>query len=313
MKLSVVTPAFNEAATLVLLYERLAPAMSALGIDWEWIVVDDHSRDDTFGVLQQLAVRDGRVRGLRLARNSGSHVAITCGLHHADGDAAVVMAADLQDPPETLAAMLARWRDGVQIVWAVRRTRPGERAHAGFAAIYWWMMRRVVGMDEIPRTGADFFLADRAVLDAFRQFPERNVSVFALITSLGFRQDYIEYDKQPRVAGQSGWTLRRKIALVIDSLTAFSSLPIRLCALGGVVLLIGGAGVGVAGLALLPSLGGGILFIVGLVVGLGGLQLLALGILGEYVWRTLEESRRRPQYLVEAVAGRAGSRQPAVK
>src|SRR5687768_10429040 len=195
--LSIVTPAFNEAPNLEALHARLVRFFERADGDWEWIVVDDHSRDDTFGVIERLSLLDSRVRGLRLARNSGSHVAITCGLHHAGGDAAVVMAADLQDPPETLAAMLERWRAGAQIVWAVRRQRPGQRTHAGFASFYYWMMRRVVGMTEMPARGADFFLADRAVLEAFRRYPERNTSVFALITSFGFRQDYVEYDKQP--------------------------------------------------------------------------------------------------------------------
>ena len=148
--LSIITPAFNEAANLTQLYDRLVETMTRVGGDWEWVIVDDHSRDDTFTVIEALALRDPRVRGFRLSRNSGSHVAITCGLHQVEGDAAVMMAADLQDPPETLSAMIARWRDGAQVVWATRRAQPGERHHRGFAAIYYWMMRRVVGMTEMP-------------------------------------------------------------------------------------------------------------------------------------------------------------------
>jgi glycosyltransferase involved in cell wall biosynthesis len=311
MKLSIVTPAFNEAENLGALYQRIAAAMSALGIEWEWIVVDDHSRDRTFALIGDLAIRDGRVRGLRLSRNSGSHVAITCGLHHAQGDAAAIMAADLQDTPETLGPMLDRWRQGAQIVWAVRRERPGDRTHAGFAAFYYWMMRRLAGLKEMPARGADFFLADRVVLDAFKQFPERNVSVLALFTSLGFRQEFVEYDKQPRAAGQSGWTLGRKIGLVVDSLTAFSPLPIRLCSYAGAALGVLGVLIGVLGIARLPDLGGGILLLLAAIVGLGGVQLLALGVLGEYLWRTLEEARRRPQYLVEAMAGHGSPANPS--
>src|SRR5262245_18677732 len=119
--LSILTPAFNESTNLDALYARVVATMASLGGDWEWLIVDDHSRDDTFAVIRRLAEADRRVRGVRLARNSGSHVAITCGLHHVSGDAAVMMAADLQDPPETLGAMVERWRDGAQVVWAVRR------------------------------------------------------------------------------------------------------------------------------------------------------------------------------------------------
>jgi glycosyltransferase involved in cell wall biosynthesis len=306
--LSILTPAFNEAANLPALHARLVETMGVVGGDWEWIIVDDHSRDETFAVIEGLALRDARVRGFRLARNSGSHVAITCGLHHVDGDAAVMMAADLQDPPETLTAMLDTWRRGAQVVWAVRRAQPGEKSHAGFAAIYYWIMRNIVGLKEMPARGADFFLIDRAVIEAFRRFPERNVSVLALITWLGFRQEYVEYDKQPRAAGRSGWTLARKITLVIDSVTSFSDFPIRLCSYGGAMLMAMALVLFVVSLILLPTLGAGLLFLLSVFVGLAGLQLLALGIVGEYVWRALDESRRRPPYLIEAVAGQ---REPA--
>jgi len=301
--ISIVTPAFNEAANLPVFYERLVAAMRDVGGDWEWIVVDDHSRDETFAVIEALALRDARVRGFRLSRNSGSHVAITCGLHQVDSDAAVMMAADLQDPPETLAAMVARWRQGAQVVWATRRARPGDPSHRGFAAVYYWMMRRLVGMTEMPARGADFFLVDRVVVDAFRRFSERNVSVLALITWLGFRQEYVEYDKQQRVSGQSGWTLARKIKLVVDSITSFSGLPIRLCTYVGLMFLMCSLVLVLFAVALLPQLGGGLLLVLSLIVGLAGFQLVALGIVGEYVWRALEETRRRPPYLIEAMAG----------
>jgi glycosyltransferase involved in cell wall biosynthesis len=303
--LSILTPAFNEAENLPALYDRLVETMRAIGDDWEWVVVDDHSRDQTFAVIEALALRDARVRGFRLARNSGSHVAITCALHQVHGDAAVMMAADLQDPPETLGSMVARWRQGAQVVWATRRAHSGDRSHQRFAALYYWIMRRVVGMTEIPARGADFFLMDRVVIEAFRRFSERNVSVLALITWLGFRQEFIEYDKQPRRAGQSGWTLSRKIKLVIDSVTSFSDFPIRLCTYAGLALLAVSLVLLVFSIALLPQLGGGVLFVLFLIVGLGGLQLVAIGVVGEYVWRALDESRRRPPYLIEAVAGQA--------
>jgi len=298
--LSILTPAFNESTNLDALYARVVATMTALGGDWEWLIVDDHSRDGTFAVIDRLAQADSRVRGLRLARNSGSHVAITCGLHHVRGDAAVTMAADLQDPPETLGAMLARWRGGAQVVWAVRREQPGQAAHARFAAFYYWLMRNVVAMKEMPSRGADFFLVDRVVIDAFRQFPERNVSVLALITWLGFRQEHIEYDKQSRASGASGWTRARKIKLVIDSVAGFSEAPIRATVIAG--LGLGGAGlfVLVASVAMMANPGAGLLMLLGVVLGLGGLQMVALGVIGEYVWRALEESRRRPQYLIEA-------------
>jgi glycosyltransferase involved in cell wall biosynthesis len=301
--ISVLTPAFNEAENLLPLYDRLTQAMADVGEPWEWLVADDHSDDGTFAVVTQLATRDPRVRGIRLAHRSGSHTAITCTLHQARGDAAVLMAADLQDPPEFVRAMVDRWRAGAQVVWAVRRQRPGDKAHAGFAAVYYWIMRNVVGMKGMPARGADFFLIDRVVIDAFKQFPERNVSVLALITWIGFRQDTVEYDKQPRAAGRSGWTTAAKIKLVVDSVTAFSDFPIKLCWYAGLGLMGAALLCFLLALVSLPSLGGALLAVVSLVFGLSGIQLFALGIVGEYVWRAMQESKRRPQYLIERTTG----------
>lgn len=306
--ISILTPAFNESTNLEALHARLAQTMAQLGEEWEWLIVDDHSRDDTFDVIQRLAVVDSRVRGVRLARNRGSHVAITCGLHHVRGDAAVMMASDLQDPPETLGALLQKWRGGAQVVWATRRERPGDQTHAGFAALYYWVMRHVVGMKEIPARGADFFLVDRVAIDAFRRCDEQHVSVFALITWLGFRQDYIEYDKQPRVAGRSGWTIARKIKLVIDSITAFSDAPIKACWLAGAALMAIGLTAVIVGLVWFESLQAAVVVLLGAIAGACGVLLSAIAVVGEYVWRALDQSRRRPLYVIEATTGPAGSR-----
>jgi dolichol-phosphate mannosyltransferase len=301
--LSIITPAYNEASNLPLLYQRIVETTLRVGVEWEWVIVDDHSSDRTFGAVEDLAVSDARVRGIRLSRNSGSHVAITCGLHHATGEAAVTMSADLQDPPEMLGPLLERWRRGAQVVWAVRRGRSGGPVHVFFAALYYWMMRHLVGMKDMPSHGADFFLLDRTVIDAFRKFPERNVSVLALITWLGFRQEQLDYDKQPRARGRSGWTLARKRKLVMDSITGFSDFPIRFCSYGGLALIASGFVVAIIGLALAPSLTAAFVLLVALGVGLGGLQLFALGMVGQYVWRGLDESRRRPPYVIESMVG----------
>ena len=301
--LSILTPAFNEEDNLEAMHSRIVGAMARIGGEWEWLIVDDHSRDGTFGVVQRLATADPRVRGIRLARNSGSHVAITCALHHVRGDMAVMMAADLQDPPEMLSSMIEATERGDQIVWAARRSHPGERHHAGFAAIYYWIMRRVVGFAEMPARGADCFLIDRQVLEAFRRLGERNVSVFALLAWLGYRQGYVEYDKQPRAAGRSGWTLARKVRLVTDSIVGFSDAPLRWCSYLGFTLIAAALVLAGAGPFLLPRLSGGLLVVLVAVTGLAGVQLVAVRVLGEYVWRALDEARGRPPYLIEAVAG----------
>jgi dolichol-phosphate mannosyltransferase len=311
--ISVVTPAFNEARNLPLLYERLAAVLGPEAVAWEWIVVDDHSRDPSFQVVSELAARDARVRGVRLARNGGSHMAIACGLEEAQGAAAIVMAADLQDPPETLPALMARWRDGAQVVWAARRQVPGQPGDGLFSRLYYWMMRNLVGMREMPSAGADFFLLDRAVIDAFCSLRERHASVLALITWLGFRQEQILYDKQPRLHGASGWSLRRKFKLVFDSITGFSDLPVVASWMLGALLIAVGmlfAVLGFAGVAL-GVLGPAAVVLLGAVAGGVGLGLVMLGFIGEYVWRALDEGRQRPRYFIEqrtpAVADRTAA------
>jgi dolichol-phosphate mannosyltransferase len=294
------------------MYERLSQVLGALNIAWEWVVIDDHSADDTFAVLSRLSAADARVHAVRLARNFGSHMAITCGLNLCRGQAAVIMASDLQDPPEAIPDLLARWREGDQVVWAVRRSREGESARTtAFAGLYYRIMRSIVGVRDMPATGADFMLLDRRVIDAFLQFREANVSILALLTWMGFRQGSILYDKQARLHGRSGWTLKKKLKLVVDSVTSFTYLPIRAMSYVGFVVAV--LGLLYAGFVLVYALRGNpvpgwaSLMIVVLVI--GGVQMIMLGVLGEYLWRALDESRRRPRFLVEATtAGMARAR-----
>jgi dolichol-phosphate mannosyltransferase len=280
--------------------------LDSIGLDWEWIVVDDHSMDETFSIIEEMAHRDRRVCGIRLARNIGSYSALTCGLHEARGDCAVVMAADLQDPPETIPALLKQWGAGAQVVWAVRSQRGGEKLSTiALSRLYYWIMRRIVGLRELPAAGADFFLIDRRVLDALRQFKEINVSITALMTWMGFRQASITYIKKARLYGRSGWTLEKKLKLVADSVTSFTYLPIRLMSyVGFLVAFLGFAYAGVVVFNALtgePAQGWSSLMVVVLII--GGVQMLMMGVLGEYLWRALDESRQRPRYLIEATTG----------
>ena len=304
--LSVVTPAYNEAENLPRLYERLAATLEPMQLAWEWIIVDDHSSDRTFAVIMELVDRDLRIRGFRFSRNFGAHKAITFGMQNAGGNCAAIMAADLQDPPETLPHLLEKWKDGAQVVWAVRAQREGEKASTiGFSRLYYWLMRNVVGMNEMPATGADFFLIDRRVIDALSEFNEHNASLMALITWMGFRQTQITYTKEARLHGSSGWNLEKKLKLVVDSVTSFTYLPIRLMSyLGVFVAILGFLYAGFViwnAIAGRPSEGWSSLMVVVLVV--GGIQMLMMGILGEYIWRALDEARQRPRYILEADAG----------
>lgn len=304
VELSIVTPAFNEAANLPVLYEELKAALDPVGIAWQWIVVDDHSRDGTLAVVGTIAAADRRVSGIRLSRNCGAHVAVICGLHAATGAAAVVMAADLQDSPEVVAKLMDQWRAGAQIVWAARGPGQDDRdSTSRLSSFYWWLVRKLIPESTIPATGADFFLLDRRAIEALRRFDERNVSTLQLVNAMGFRQAVVTYAKRARLHGRSGWTLAKKIKLVLDTLISFSHWPIRaMSVIGGVTAVIGIAyAVWVIVNALFghPVEGWSSLMIV--VLTMGGLQMLMLGVIGEYMWRNAENARRRPLYLIEAV------------
>jgi dolichol-phosphate mannosyltransferase len=299
---SVVTPAFNEANNLHLLHAGLKRAMDEHGLKWEWIVVDDHSQDETFAVLRELARSEGRLRAYRFARNSGSHVAVRCGLDRARGDCAVVMAADLQDPPDTIPLLVEKWKAGADVVWAIREERLGESKQTLlFARLYYWLMRKVVGLQSIPEQGADFFLVDRKVIDAVSRFYESNTSILALLSWMGFKQESISYVKQARTQGRSGWTMGKKVKLLLDSVTSFSFFPIRIMSVAGFCLALLGflyaLFVIVHAILRRPVQGWASLMVAVLVI--GGMQMLMMGVLGEYLWRTLDESRRRPRFLIE--------------
>ncbi len=285
------------------LYEQLIDILEKLEINWEWIIVDDHSSDETFEVASKLAKGDKRVRAFRFSRNYGSHMALRCGLEKAKGNCAIGMAADLQDPPSLIPTLLEKWREGSQVVWAARAKRLGEsKITVILSRIYLGIMRSIVGLKDIPSEGADFFLLDRQVVKTVNRFSERNASLFTLITWMGFRQEVITYDKQARFHGNSGWSFEKKLKMAIDSLTSFSFMPIRAMIMTGFIIAIMAFGylviVIINGLRGVAPQGWASLMVA--ILFIGGLQIMMMGILGEYIWRSLDESRRRPKYIIES-------------
>lgn len=229
-------------------------------------------------------------------------MAVKCGLDFCNGHCAVIMAADLQDPPEMIPDLIRKWQQGAKVVWAVREQRQGEKTSTlGFSRLYYFLMRKIAGIRDIPATGADFFLIDKQVIAALKQFNEAHVSLFALITWLGFQQDFITYNKEARSHGESGWTLKKKLKMFVDSVTAFSYFPIRFMSYLGFFVAICGFIYAiftfVRAFMGLPIQGWASLMVAVLVI--GGMQMTMLGILGEYLWRTLDETKKRPQYMVE--------------
>ena len=300
--ISLVTPAFNEADNLPILYARVSAAMVAAGLTWEWIIVDDHSTDATFAALCVLGGHDHRVRGIRLARNAGSHAAILCGLAEAQGEAAIILAGDGQDPPEEIPRLIMAWSRGASIVWAEKRNQTRRSWHAELASrTFHSVLRWMSGLENMTRNGSDFFLISRRVIDTVNALGERNTNVMALLAWTGFDQTVLTYDKEERQSGQSGWTFRKKVRLFLDSIYGFGMRPLRAISMLG--FLIAFFGFLYAGVVILnailghPTEGWSSLMVVVLV--LGGAQMITLGILGEYVWRALDESRGRPRYIIE--------------
>jgi polyisoprenyl-phosphate glycosyltransferase len=303
LKVSIVVAAYNEEANLPLLYERI------IAVDWknlaatpELVFVDDHSTDGTAAWLAELASQSPSVKVLRFSKNFGSHKAYTAGLEHSSGDVAVVLAADLQDPPEAIPQLLSEWRKGSRVVWAVREEREGESLLTQMLSyIYYGLMRRFAEVKP-PVKGADFLLVDRCVVEELRAAPEKHTSLVSLIQWMGFDQSSVPYVKARRNSGRSKWTLRKKLKLAIDSFVSFSYAPVRLASACGVLFAFSGfAYAAVTAFRALvwgsPVLGWSSLMCVLLIV--SGVQLLMLGIVGEYLWRTFDEARGRPRYIIE--------------
>ncbi len=304
MKLAVVIPAYNEGEnigpTIVELQQQLATI--EVITDTQIIVVDDHSTDETFSVVKKLD--DPAVRCLRLSRRSGSHVALRAGLAHSDADAVLCIAADGQDCPEAIAKMLEKQQRGGQLIWALRRARKNEPKLLKLASLAFYRMLSMLAGSHgqgIDLSRADFFLLDRIVVAAIEACPERNTSLFGMLAWIGFRQEYVEYERRPRRAGRSKWNFRARMRLAADWIIAFSNVPLRIVTATGTAIALLGLGLAVwmavraiAGWEVISWLP-----LMAAVLVVGGIQIAVLGVVGAYLWRALDEARRRSLYFIE--------------
>ena len=299
--LTLVIAARNEADALPLLHPRLQAVLAGLDVDARVLYVDDGSDDDTWPLLQAIAGHDPRVGLLRLSRNFGKELALTAGLDHVDTDAAIVMDADGQDPPELLPAFVAKWREGFDVVYGRRSVRAGDGWFKRVSAAGFYRLMNRLSDTAIPEDAGDFRLLSRRVLDALGQARERQRFMKGLFAWVGFRQCEISYERQPRLAGKSKFSPWRLWNFALDGVTSFSTLPLRVATYLGVVTA-GAAfayGVWVIAKTLLwgdPVRGWPSLMVV--VLFMGGIQLMALGIIGEYLGRLYVEAKQRPLYLV---------------
>ena len=303
--LSIVVPCYNEAEVVQALSERLTQVISALGINAEIILVDDRREDQTWQLILELRQHNQLIKAIRLARNSGQQLALTCGLDQANGEVVVIMDADLQDPPELLGAMIERWQAGYDVVYGKRVKREGESlGKRSFAYIFYRLFARLTGFS-LPSDTGDFRLMDRKVVFALRNLRERHRFLRGMVSWVGFSQTPLEYSRPQRFAGTSKYPFRKSLRLALDALVSFSVTPLRgFLLLGGLFCLVG-AGVlfSAAYLYFIRDTPSTMRLILGCSsLGLG-IQCLLFGVLAEYVGRIFELVQARPLYIVDSVVG----------
>ena len=302
--LSIVAPVYNEEVVLPELYRRIHDVLETMDETWELVLVNDGSRDRSAEVIAELHAQDGRVRGVSFSRNFGFQIAVTAGLDHAMGDAVILTDADLQDPPELYPEMVAKWREGYDVVYGIRGTREGETWFKKWTAkAFYRLIHRITSID-IPLDTGDFRLMDRRVVDAIRQMSERNRFLRGMVPWVGFKQTGVKYERAIRFAGESKFSSIKQMGpFAVDAITSFSYFPLQLATYIGFACAL------LAALAIIlvillrlfgpqePLLGQATTLVS--VLFLGGVQLISLGIIGEYLGRIYDEVKGRPLYLVD--------------
>lgn len=308
---SIIVPFFNEELVIEALRARIVPVLEATAAPFEIICVNDGSRDKTAEMLDAICAVDPRFKGVHFSRNFGHQAAVTAGLHFATGDCAIIIDADLQDPPELIEQLLAKWREGFEVVYAQRRARAGESLmKRATAFVFYRTLARMTDI-ETPVDAGDFCLLDRKVIDALNAMPEQNRYLRGLRAWVGFRHAAVPFDRRERFAGETKYHFKRMVRLAIDGIFSLSHAPHRSAvwlgftlaalSLALAVLMLIGQFTGAYATRGWASIFVGALF-------LGGMQLLSVGVIVEYTGRIYDEVKRRPLYIVAQTSGTAGSR-----
>ena len=306
--ISVIVPIFNEEEVIPELHRRMAAVLGNIGQPWELVCVNDGSRDASLSMLLSLREQDARVKIINFSRNFGHQIAITAGMDYALGDAIAIIDADLQDPPELIGEMFDKWREGYEVVYAVRAHRQGEsRFKLWTASAFYRLLRRITDV-EIPVNTGDFRLIDRQVLLTMRRLREKHRFMRGLSSWVGFRQIGIEYQRAERFAGDTKYPLSKMLRLTLDAITSFSYLPLRLSTYFGFFLALASL-VGIVTTIALRLSGNNAFFgqasTLVAVLFLGGIQLIFLGVIGEYLARIYDDVKARPLYVVSRAYGYA--------
>ncbi|MCC7206259.1 MAG: glycosyltransferase [Anaerolineae bacterium] len=308
---SVVGPVYNEATGLPEFYERTRAVLDSLGEPWELILVNDCSRDKSLEVMRRLAEADPRVKVIDFARNFGHQIAVTAGMDFARGDALVIIDTDLQDPPETIRALVEKWREGYEVVYAVRKTRPGETWFKLMTAkLFYRVIYRITDVD-IPLDTGDFRLMDRRVVDAVTRMREHNRFIRGLTSWVGFRQTGVLYDRDARKYGSTNYPLRKMMKLAWDAVTGFSFFPLRLAIYAaGILFVLSVLAIPIVALLRLAT---GVQYLEGqatavtIILLVASFQFLFFFVMGQYLARIYDEVRGRPLYIVADTFGFPGA------
>lgn len=301
MKYSVIAPIYNEVENIPELTRRVRAVMEQTSEAWELLLVDDGSTDGSTEQIQQLAEKDPRVVAVIFARNFGHQIAVTAGLDYSRGEAVIIIDADLQDPPEIMLDLIAKWREGYQVVYAVRSKREGESWFKLFtAAAFYRVIQRITDVN-IPMDAGDFRLMDRSVVNVLNSMRERHRFLRGMSVWVGFKQVGVEYERAARLSGETKYPLRKMIKFASDAITGFSYFPLQVAMYLGFV----SAGISILAIPVVIALrlAGSQAFFgqasaLIAVLFLGGVQLISLGILGEYIGRLYDEAKGRPLYIV---------------
>lgn len=301
MDISVIIPVYNEEKNIQNLYDRLSEVMQNLNVSYELIFVNDGSKDASIGLIKVLAKKYKEVKYIDFSRNFGHQIAVTAGLDKTSGDAVVIIDADLQDPPELIADMYQKRKEGFEVIYAKRKNRKGESFLKLLTAKVFYRLLAKMTSISIPVDTGDFRMIDKKIVEVLREMPEKNKYLRGQISWVGFNQTFVEYDRQERQAGATGYTYRKMLHFALDGITAFSDVPLKVVTYFGFIVSIIAFFVAIYALFAkfvwensVPgwtSLMIAILFI-------GGIQMIAIGIIGEYLSRMNHNIRNRPLYII---------------
>lgn len=300
-KLSIIIPIYNEESNIYKLYDRMLSVVTKLPLTYEFIFINDGSKDQSIQLIKSLTTKDTHVKYIDFSRNFGHQIAVTAGLDKCTGDKIVIIDADLQDPPELIGEMYEKMKEGYEVVYAKRRSRKGESFLKKFTARTFYRTLASLTSVEIPVDTGDFRIMDRKIVEVLKQMPEQHKFLRGQISWIGFRQTYIEYDRDERHGGQTGYTYKKMIRFALDGITSFSNVPLKFATISGFVVS------GIAFLIMLYALYSRFILkdyvpgwtsLILSIMFIGGVQLICVGIIGEYISRLGDNVRKRPLYIV---------------